>query len=71
MNQKKFKLKPEMSIRKQEFARGIEALFKFSQQKQAQAKLERYDEDLRQTVGEMFAKAGGRNGVLSIGNFIE
>ena len=64
--QKKLKLKSEMSIRKEDFARGIEALFKFSPQKQAQATLEQYEEDLRQTVAEMFAKAGGRNGILSL-----
>lgn len=69
--QKKFKLKSEMYVKAKDFARGIKALYQFSPVKHAQAKLERYDTDLEEAICEMFAKAGGRDGVLTFANFLE
>ena len=65
--QKKFKLQPEMSMNRQNFARGIKALRGFLPGK-------RREEDeayLEEALREMFAKAGGRNGIVTFTDFLE
>ena len=69
--QKKFKLKSEMSMNHENFAKGVKALYQFSPKKQVQSELEMFEADFNEATREMFAKAGGRNDAVSFVHFLE
>ena len=69
--QKKFKLKSDMSMNHENFAKGVRALYYFSPKKQVQSEMERFEADFDEATREMFAKAGGRNDAVSFASFLE